>query len=64
VAEVFLRSRKARQKSPYVPAYSDTGAVQATPNNGTNNNTGYVINSPRLDSAINFVKTGGNASLS
>jgi lysophospholipase L1-like esterase len=38
--------------------YSGTGALQATPNIGTNNNTGYVTSSPRLDYEINFVKTG------
>ncbi|GMQ88581.1 MAG: hypothetical protein BMS9Abin09_0009 [Gammaproteobacteria bacterium] len=38
--------------------YSGTGALEATPNIGTNNNTGYVTNSPRLDYGINFVKTG------
>ena len=38
--------------------FSGTGALQATPNNRTNNNTGYITNSPRLDYEINFVKTG------
>lgn len=38
--------------------YSGTSALQATPNNGTINNTGYTTNSPRLDYEINFVKTG------
>ncbi|MGH2413563.1 MAG: Calx-beta domain-containing protein, partial [Microcystaceae cyanobacterium] len=33
-------------------------ALQAGPDTGTNNNTGYVSNSPRLDYNINFVKTG------
>jgi lysophospholipase L1-like esterase len=38
--------------------YSGTGALESTPNIGTNNNTGYVTSSPRLDYEINFVKTG------
>ena len=38
--------------------YSGAGALEATPNNGTNNSTGYVTNSPRLDYTVNFVKTG------
>ncbi len=33
-------------------------AMQTTPNSGTNNNTGYVANSPRLDFDVNFVTTG------
>jgi lysophospholipase L1-like esterase len=44
---------------PVSPAgYSGTGAMQAQPNSGTNNNTGYVTNSPRLDYEVNFVHTG------
>jgi hypothetical protein len=39
-------------------SYSGTGAMQALPNSGTNNNTGYVDNSPRLDFEVDFVKTG------
>ena len=42
----------------YPSGYSGTSALQATPNNGTNNNSGYVSTSPRLDYVINFVKTG------
>jgi hypothetical protein len=38
--------------------YSGSGAMQALPNIETNNNTGYVTNSPRLDFVVNFVKTG------
>lgn len=38
--------------------YSGSGALEATPNIGTNNDTGYVTDSPRLDYGINFVKTG------
>src|SRR5262249_55971532 len=38
--------------------FSGTSALQATPNTGVNNDTGYVTNSPRLDFRINFVKTG------
>jgi lysophospholipase L1-like esterase len=38
--------------------YSGTAALQALPNNGTNLNTGYVTNSPRLDYRVNFVHTG------
>ena len=42
-----------------VPAgYSGSGAMLASPNIGTNNNTGYVANSPRLDFVVNFVQTG------
>jgi hypothetical protein len=40
------------------PGYSGSAALQATPNTGVNNNTGYVGLSPRLDYRINFVKTG------
>jgi hypothetical protein len=38
--------------------FSGTGALQATPNTGVNNNTGYAASSPRLDFKITFVKTG------
>jgi len=38
--------------------YSGSGAMQALPNIETNNNTGYVTNSPQLDFVVNFVKTG------
>jgi hypothetical protein len=38
--------------------YSGSDALQALPNMQTNNNTGYVTNSPRLDFLVNFVKTG------
>jgi hypothetical protein len=37
---------------------SGSGAMEATLNNGANNNTGYVSNSPRLDYPINFTRTG------
>ncbi len=33
-------------------------AMAATPNNGTNVNSGYVTSSPRLDFEVNFAKTG------
>ncbi len=38
--------------------YSGGGAMVATPNNGTNVNTGFSAGSPRLDFRVNFVKTG------
>jgi hypothetical protein len=38
--------------------YSGTGAMEATPDSGTNQDTGYAANSPRLDFLVNFVKTG------
>jgi hypothetical protein len=38
--------------------YSDTGAMQATPDSGTNQDTDYAANSPRLDFLVEFVKTG------
>jgi len=38
--------------------YSGSSAMRAEPKDGTNNNTGYETNSPRLDYDINFVKTG------
>lgn len=38
--------------------YAGTGALQATPNNGANVNTGYVTGSPRLDFRVNFLKAG------
>ncbi|MEJ7597560.1 MAG: PQQ-dependent sugar dehydrogenase [Kofleriaceae bacterium] len=33
-------------------------ALRATPNSGTNNDTGYTTTSPRLDFRVSFVKTG------
>jgi len=33
-------------------------AMEATPNSGTNNNTGFESNSPRLDYLVNFTQTG------
>ena len=38
--------------------FSGASALQAQPNSGTNQNTGYVANSPRLDFEVDFVKTG------
>ena len=38
--------------------YSDEGAMEATPDSGTNQDTDYAANSPRLDFLVNFVKTG------
>jgi hypothetical protein len=38
--------------------YSGTGAMEATPDSGTNQDTDYAVNSPRLDFLVNFVKTG------
>ncbi|MHC4740041.1 MAG: hypothetical protein ACYS9Y_14125, partial [Planctomycetota bacterium] len=38
--------------------YTGTGAMEATPNIGTNQSTGYAANSPRLDFQVDFVKTG------
>jgi lysophospholipase L1-like esterase len=38
--------------------YSGATALQALPNNGTNLDSGYVTNSPRLDYRVNFVHTG------
>ncbi|MHC4620917.1 MAG: hypothetical protein ACYTEQ_24485 [Planctomycetota bacterium] len=38
--------------------YTGSAAMNTTPNNGTNQNTGYVANSPRLDFQVDFVKTG------
>ncbi len=38
--------------------YTGSGFMQATPDQGTLNNTGYVTNSPELAYRINFVKTG------
>jgi hypothetical protein len=37
---------------------SGAGAMEATPNNGANINSGYVASSPRMDFPVNFVKTG------
>jgi hypothetical protein len=42
--------------SPF--GYSDEGAMEATPDSGTNQDTAYAANSPRLDFLVNFVKTG------
>jgi hypothetical protein len=38
--------------------YSGTGALEASPNTGTQIDTGYVGTSPRLDYNVNFVTTG------
>jgi len=38
--------------------YTGSAAMNTTPNNGTNNNTGYTTGSPQLDFEVNFVKTG------
>ena len=38
--------------------FSGSGAMEATPNNSTNINTGYATTSPQLNYAVNFVKTG------
>jgi len=38
--------------------YSDEGVMEATPDSGTNQDTGYAANSPRLDFLVDFVKTG------
>ncbi len=39
-------------------AFTGTSGMQALPNSGTVNNTGYVSNSPRLDYDVDFVTTG------
>ena len=45
--------------SPLSAAGASGGdGMEATPNNGTNNNTGYISNSPRLDYLVNFTQTG------
>jgi len=44
--------------SSYPSGYSGAGALTASANTGTNNNTGYVRKSPRLDYVVNFAKTG------
>lgn len=38
--------------------FSGAGAMEATPNSGTNNNTGYAANSPMLEYYIDFVRAG------
>ncbi|MHC4739837.1 MAG: hypothetical protein ACYS9Y_13105, partial [Planctomycetota bacterium] len=38
--------------------YTGTAAMNTTPNDNTNQDTGYAANSPRLDFQVNFVKTG------
>ena len=38
--------------------YSGSGAMMASPNNGTNINTGYVTSSPRLDYRVYFSQAG------
>ena len=37
---------------------SGGNGMEATPNNGTNNNTGFTSTSPRLDFLVNFTETG------
>ncbi|NNF69819.1 MAG: hypothetical protein HKN01_08625, partial [Acidimicrobiia bacterium] len=45
--------------SPYPSGSASGGSgLEATPNNGTNNNTGYTSNSPRLDYLVNFTQVG------
>ncbi len=38
--------------------FSGTAAMIANPNNGTNNDTGFVSNSPMMEYQVTFVKTG------
>ncbi len=38
--------------------YSGSGAMQSTPNNGTNQNIDYLITSPRMDYQVDFSQTG------
>ncbi len=38
--------------------FSGTGALRSMPDGGTNNNTGYITDSPRLDYEVNFAKKG------
>lgn len=38
--------------------YSGSGHMQALPDSGTNNNTGYTTNSPELQYKVNFQTTG------
>lgn len=38
--------------------FSGNGAVEALPNSGTNNDSGYIVDSARMDFEINFVKNG------
>ncbi|MBD3322547.1 MAG: prolyl oligopeptidase family serine peptidase, partial [Chitinivibrionales bacterium] len=40
--------------------YSGSGALEATPNSGTNNNTGYLTGSPRCDFVVDFAHTGAH----
>ena len=42
----------------YPLGFSGTAALEATPNNGATNSTGFVSTSPRLDYNVNFVRTG------
>ena len=41
-----------------VSGASGAGALQALPNTGSNNNSGYESNSPRLDYVVNFTQAG------
>ncbi len=38
--------------------FTGTSGMQALPNSGSSNDTGYASNSPRLDFEVDFVKTG------
>ena len=40
------------------PLASSTGAMEASPNIGTNNGTTYAVDSPRLDFDVSFVTSG------
>jgi lysophospholipase L1-like esterase len=42
----------------YPTGYSGTAAMEASPNVVTNNNTGYIANSPRLDFKVGFIRSG------
>lgn len=47
-----------RDWTPVAVSGASGGALQVTPNNGGNLNTGYTTGSPRLDFLVAFVKTG------
>jgi hypothetical protein len=51
-------ARGAHSWVAVTPAGASGSALQAEPNVNTNNDTGYVSTSPRLDYPINFIQTG------
>jgi VCBS repeat-containing protein len=61
-AESFDQNLSGANNHDWVPvsdgSASGGAAMESTPDSGTNQNTGYAANSPRMDYLVNFVHTG------